>query len=130
MGDNLNKTEAVDIHSILKQVWGYDSFRPKQEEIINEALAGRDVLALMPTGGKVYLLSGSCPCQRGYLYCSFAVDCANQGSGAEFGKEGYSCSEYLFRYEQGEDRCRIGQCHLRQLQISVRIAGAFENCHL
>ena len=51
MGDNLNKTEAVDIHSILKQVWGYDSFRPKQEEIINEALAGRDVLALMPTGG-------------------------------------------------------------------------------
>ena len=51
MGDNLNKTEAVDIHSILKQVWGYDSFRPKQEEVINEALAGRDVLALMPTGG-------------------------------------------------------------------------------
>lgn len=51
MGDILNKTEAVDIHSILKQVWGYDSFRPKQEEIINEALAGRDVLALMPTGG-------------------------------------------------------------------------------
>lgn len=51
MGDNLNKTEAVDIHSILKQVWGYDSFRPKQEEIISEVLAGRDVLALMPTGG-------------------------------------------------------------------------------
>ena len=51
MGDILNKTEAVDIHSILKQVWGYDSFRPKQEEIINEALEGRDVLALMPTGG-------------------------------------------------------------------------------
>ncbi len=41
----------MDIHSILKQVWGYDSFRPKQEEIIKEVLRGRDLLALMPTGG-------------------------------------------------------------------------------
>ena len=36
---------------ILKEYWGYDSFRPKQEDIIGEALAGRDVLAIMPTGG-------------------------------------------------------------------------------
>ena len=35
----------------LKKYWGYEGFRPKQEEIISEALAGRDVLALMPTGG-------------------------------------------------------------------------------
>ncbi len=38
-------------HEVLKTYWGYESFRPKQEEIIREALAGRDVLAILPTGG-------------------------------------------------------------------------------
>ena len=36
---------------ILQEYWGYDSFRPKQEEIVSTALDGRDVLAILPTGG-------------------------------------------------------------------------------
>ena len=36
---------------VLKEYWGYDAFRPMQEEIIGAALEGRDVLAIMPTGG-------------------------------------------------------------------------------
>ena len=35
----------------LKEYWGYDSFRPKQEDIVSSALDGKDVLAILPTGG-------------------------------------------------------------------------------
>ena len=37
-------------HSILKKFFGYDSFRPGQEQIVQRLLAGQDVLAVMPTG--------------------------------------------------------------------------------
>jgi ATP-dependent DNA helicase RecQ len=36
---------------VLKEYWGYDSFRSRQEEIVTAALEGRDVLAILPTGG-------------------------------------------------------------------------------
>lgn len=39
------------IHEILNEHWGYDSFRPCQEEIINSILNGNDTLGLLPTGG-------------------------------------------------------------------------------
>jgi ATP-dependent DNA helicase RecQ len=35
----------------LKKYWGYDSFRPRQEEVVRGLAAGRDVCVIMPTGG-------------------------------------------------------------------------------
>jgi ATP-dependent DNA helicase RecQ len=40
-----------DLLPLLKQYFGFTSFRPLQEEIIRDSLAGRDVFALLPTGG-------------------------------------------------------------------------------
>ncbi|QHL86848.1 RecQ family ATP-dependent DNA helicase [Nibribacter ruber] len=40
-----------DLHHILNQYWGYDSFRPGQEDIISSVLEGQDTLAILPTGG-------------------------------------------------------------------------------
>ena len=41
----------ADPHEILHQYWGYDQFRPMQEDIIRAILDGKDTLALLPTGG-------------------------------------------------------------------------------
>lgn len=45
------EAQERDIHEILREHWGYTAFRPRQEEIIRSVLAGRDTLALLPTGG-------------------------------------------------------------------------------
>ena len=45
------RNRATSIEEVLEQWWGYKEFRPMQREIIESILAGRDTLALMPTGG-------------------------------------------------------------------------------
>src|SRR6202012_2098892 len=41
----------MHLRAALKQHFGSDTFKPRQEEIIEAALANRDVFALLPTGG-------------------------------------------------------------------------------
>jgi len=45
------KNGPMTPQEVLKRYWGFDSFRPMQERIITCALEGRDVLAVLPTGG-------------------------------------------------------------------------------
>jgi len=40
-----------DLYAALKRHWGYDSFRPMQERIVQSLLGGSDVAVIMPTGG-------------------------------------------------------------------------------
>ena len=42
---------SADIHSALRQFWGFDAFRSVQEQAIRSVIEGRDTLVLMPTGG-------------------------------------------------------------------------------
>ena len=45
------KSAPPNLLPLLKQYFGFTSFRPLQEEIIRDSLAGKDVFALLPTGG-------------------------------------------------------------------------------
>ena len=79
-----------DQRSILKKVFGYDSFRPGQEEIVKRLLGGQDVLAVMPTGGQVHLLSGAGPAAAGHHPCGIAAGQPDErpGGGPGAGRRG------------------------------------------
>ena len=47
----MGQKETMTPLDVLREWWGYDSFRPMQEDIVRTALEGRDVLAILPTGG-------------------------------------------------------------------------------
>ena len=59
----------ADPHSILKKVFGYDSFRPGQEDIVRRLLDGQDVLAVMPTGAGKSIRCRRCFCRASPSWC-------------------------------------------------------------
>ena len=45
------ETMENSLHSLLKKIFGFDSFKGNQEEIIENVLSGKDTFVIMPTGG-------------------------------------------------------------------------------
>ncbi|MET3575114.1 RecQ family ATP-dependent DNA helicase [Bhargavaea ullalensis] len=50
MGPSEQTAVPAELTELLKQVTGFDAFRPGQEEVIRSVLAGRDTIAVLPTG--------------------------------------------------------------------------------
>lgn len=50
-GNPIKPATMANPNEILKQYWGFDLFRPLQEDIVRAVLDGNDALALLPTGG-------------------------------------------------------------------------------
>ena len=42
--------KAMNAHQILQEIFGFSSYRPGQEKVINALIRGKNVLAVMPTG--------------------------------------------------------------------------------
>ena len=59
---------------ILKKYWGFDSFRPKQEGIINDLINGKDAYAFTNRRRKITLLSATCTYERGNYHCHLSID--------------------------------------------------------
>ena len=71
-------------HKILEKYWGYQSFRPLQEDIIHSIAAGRDTLGLMPTGGgKSITFQVPAMAMEGICIVVTPPDCPYEGSGGQ-----------------------------------------------
>ncbi|MGY0035513.1 hypothetical protein [Pedobacter sp. NJ-S-72] len=70
---------------VLKQYWGFNSFRPLQQDIIQAVLEGKDVMrAITHRGREIFMFPDPCDGKRRDLYCCFTTYRPDERSGREF----------------------------------------------
>src|SRR5947207_14944436 len=114
----LPKLSALRLSETLHRYWGYESFRPGQENVVRSIAAGRDACVVMPTGGGkslCYQLPAVLDAQRTAVVISPLI-ALMQDQVAQLGEMGISAafinsalagdqrSEALKRAEAGEFR--------------------------
>ena len=109
------------IAALLKRYWGFDTFRPVQEQVILSVLAGRDTLALMPTGGGkslTYQVPGLA--SEGVCIVVTPLIALMKDQVDRLRKLGILCRGDPFGPVGPADRHRPGQLRLRRREIPLR----------
>ncbi len=85
-------SKIQEAKKLLKQYFGYDEFRQGQEQLIEAALNGQDVLGIMPTGAGKSLCFQISSIDDGWNYtCDLSTDLADERSGWDTESSRNSC---------------------------------------
>ena len=110
---------------LLKQYFGFTSFRPLQEEIIRDALAGKDVFALLPTGGgKSLCFQLPAMARAGLTVVVSPLIALMKDQVDALQASGVPATFLNSSLAAGESRARLRGLHQRAVSAALRGAGA------